>query len=144
MVIYNAWHTKLDMPKYDLDWHKQDIQDEYEELLEEKGFINRWSETSDIVYTYTRAKWSGHTELEFPLNKFQFIWGSIYMFPKYTLRWKLFRKAAQKIDPNSNITEVRNPKKIHKLDEIAERNNLDKDLFKKEVGRLLKKSILLK
>jgi hypothetical protein len=144
MNIFNTWHTKLNMPKYSLDWHLQDIQDEYGELLEAKGFINRWSELSDIVYTYTRARWSGYKEIKFPCSKFEFFWGSLYMFPKYTLQWKLFRKAAKKINPNSNIAEVRNPKKIHKLDDIAKRNNLDPDKFKAEVQKLLKKTILLK
>ena len=97
-----------------------------------------------MVYTCTRAKWSGHTSIKFPYSKFKFFWGSLYMFPKYTLRWNLFRKAAHNINPDLNITEVRNPKKTHKLDKIAERYNLDKDRFREEVNRILKKSILLK
>lgn len=132
------------MPKYDIDWHLRDIEDELEELKEAKGFIHKWSEISDVVYTYTRAKWSGHKELGFPLKKFLFYIGAIYMFPKYTLRWKFFRKIGKNFNKNLNITEVRNPKKIYKLEEIAVRYDLDKDKFKEEVRKLLKKWIFLK
>jgi hypothetical protein len=132
------------MPKYDIDWHIQDIKDELEELKEAEGIISKWSEVSDVVYTYTRAKWSGHKELKFPLSKVSFYVGLIYMFPKYTLRWKFFNKLGKKFDKNLNITEVRNPKKIHKLEGIAIKYNLDKDIFKSRSEKLLKKWILLR
>ncbi|HRY31151.1 MAG TPA: hypothetical protein P5328_02075 [Candidatus Paceibacterota bacterium] len=144
MGIFHAWHTKLNMRKNSLDWHKQDIQSEYEELLQAKGFVHRWSELADVVYTYTRARWSGHRELTFPFGKLKLFWGSLYMFPKYTSRWKLFRKAGNRVKPGSNISAVRNPKKIDKLHEIARENNLDHERFKEEVKKLLSKSILLK
>jgi len=132
------------MPKYDLEWHKNDIKDELFELGEAKGIISKWSEISDVVYTYTRARWSGHKELDFPLKKYHFYIGLVYMFPKYTLRWKFFNKLGKKFDKKLNITEVRNPKKVQKLEDIADRYNLDKDEFKKEVKRLSKKWIFLK
>lgn len=144
MTLIHKWHSYLDMPKHDIDWHLQDIKDELEELKEAEGLIHKWSEVSDVVYTYTRAKWSGHKELEFPLRRTHFYIGLIYMFPKYTLRWKFFRKIGKSFDKNLKITEVRNPKKIHKLEDIANKYNLDKDIFKSRSEKLLKRWVLLK
>ena len=75
--IINKWHNKLDMPKHDLEWHKQDVDDEYTEYKEAVGIIYKWSELSDVVYTYTRASWSGHTDIKFPFSNFQFFIGAI-------------------------------------------------------------------
>lgn len=144
MNIINKWHSYLNMPKNSIEWHKQDIEYELQELKEANGLIYKWSEVSDVVYTYTRAKWSGHKELEFPLRKHYFYIGLFYMFPKYTLRWKFFRKIGKSFDKNINITEVRNPRKVHKLENIALKYNLDKDLFKEKSEKLLKRWILLK
>ena len=144
MNLIHKWHAYLDMEKNDIDWHIRDIQDELKELNEAKGIIHRWSEVSDVVYTYTRAKWSGHEQVEFPLKKIHFYIGLIYMFPKYTLRWKFFNKIGKSFDKNLKIAEVRNPKKIEKLERIANKYNLDQDLFKDRVKKLSKKWVFLK
>ena len=144
MNLIHKWHSYLDMQKFDLDWHLQDIQDELDELKEAGGLIYKWSEISDVVYTYTRAKWSGHEQIEFPLKKIHFYIGLIYMFPKYTLRWKFFNKLGKSFDKNLKITEVRNPRKVEKLDNIALKYNLDQDLFKDRVQKLSKRWVFLK
>lgn len=143
-MIINRWHSYLDMPKHDIKWHEKDIQDEISELAEATGIIHKWSEISDVVYTYTRARWSGYKDLNFPLSKTKFYIGLVYMFPKYTLRWKFFRKIGKSFDENLKINEVRNPKKIHKLEDIALKYNLDTNIFKERSEKLLKKWILLK
>ena len=142
--IIKHWHNKLDMPKYDLEWHKQDIVDEINEYNEAKGLICKWSELSDVVYTYTRAEWSGHVDIKFPFNKIYFFVGALYMFPKYSLRWKFFNKLGKKFDNNLKITEVRNPQKIEKLDNIAKKYNLDPQEFKFKAQRLMKYWLFLK
>ncbi len=144
MNFIYKWHSYLDMPKNNLNWHKQDIEDELSELKEAEGLINKWSEISDVVYTYTRAKWSGHNELDFPLRKRYFYIGLLYMFPKYTLRWKFFRVLGKQFNNNLKITEVRNPRKIEKLDIIAEKYNLNKKQFKIEANKLSKRWVFLK
>lgn len=143
-MIINLWHSVLDMPKHDLEWHKQDIRDELEELEEAKGLIYHWSEMSDVVYTYTRAKWSGHKDIKWPLNRFFFPIGLVYMFPKYTLRWAFFRKLGNKMNSEKKLTEVRNPKKVEKLGDIARRYNLDEEKFKEEASRLMRYWMFLK
>lgn len=142
--LIHKWHSYLSMPKYNLDWHKNDVKEELEELKEAEGLIHKWSEVSDVVYTFTRAKWSGHKELDFPLNKVHFYIGLVYMFPKYTLRWKFFNKLGKKFDKNLNITEVRNPKKIHKLEDIAKRHNLDSEIFVNRAQKMMKWWVFLK
>jgi len=125
----------LDMKKYDLAWHKNDIQDELKELSEESNWLKRWSEYSDIAYTYTRARWTGY-ELKRPILLSRFSIGLIYMFPKYTLRWLFFRHAGRRF--GKEVHEVRNPQKINKLKFIAERNGIDPDKFTQQCQKQLR------
>lgn len=142
--VIHHWHNKLDMPKHDLAWHQQDMADELQELEEAKGLIYKWSELSDVVYTCTRAHWSGHPEIIFPFSKARLYLGSVYMFPKYSLRWGFFRKLGKKFDKNLEIREVRNPEKLEKLEVIAKKYNLDPHRFKAEATKLMKKWVFLK
>jgi hypothetical protein len=144
MNLIHYWHNKLNMPKYDEEWHKQDMVDELAEYTEAHGLIDTWSELSDVAYTYTRAKWSGHTTVDFPLSKIQLFVGILYMFPKYTLRWRFFRELGHQFDKGLNISEVRNPKKISKLVVIAEKYHLDPSMFQERAEKLLKSRFLLK
>jgi hypothetical protein len=132
------------MPKKDYYWHQADILEELREFKEAKGLINRWSELSDVVYTYTRAHWSGHTEILYPLNKKYFYVGLLYMFPKYSLRYGFYRVLGKQIDKKAKLKEVRNPKKIEKLEHIAKKYNLDPEEFKKEADKLMKRWVFLK
>lgn len=127
MILYR-WHSWLNMSKKDLAWHKQDVADELAELQDAVGLIDRWSEKSDVVYTVTRGRWTGH-QIDFPLRNRDYIQGLIYMYPKYTLRFLFFRRAGKKVDPSSNIRQVRNPKKLHKLHHISNLYNLPSEEF---------------
>nr|AQS30182.1 hypothetical protein [uncultured bacterium] len=144
MKIINKWHSILDMPKKDFYWHQADVLEELKELEEAEGLVNKWSELSDVVYTYTRAHWSGHTDIEFPLNKANFYIGLFYMFPKYSLRYGFYRVLGKKINKNAKLKEVRNPKKIEKLEHIAKKYNLDPIKFKDEAKKLIKRWVFLK
>lgn len=134
----------LSMPKYDENWHRQDLADELAEYEEAIGFIDTWSELSDVAYTYSRAKWSGHKNINFPLSKTKLYIGILYMFPKYTLRWRFFRKLGHSFDENLHINEVRNPRKAAKLKAIAEKHNLDPEQFQIKAEQELKQAVLLK
>ncbi len=141
-MLTNLWHTWLSMPKYDAAWHERDVAEELAEYCAASGVLARWSEVSDVVYTYTRARWSGHTAVMFPLAWHLYTAGLVYMFPKYTLRWLFFRRVARRMGSNP-ITEVRNPRKLHKLRDIAERNSLDPDQFVAHATKLLARWPLL-
>lgn len=140
-MIYR-WHTLLGMPKHDKEWHEQDLADELGEYKEETNLIMKWSELSDVVYTCTRGKWSGH-DIVFPFSRWQFILGTVYMFPKYTGRWLFFRTAGKKVDDTKTIREVRNPRKTHKLHTIAEKYGIDPILFQEICEKQLHYWLLL-
>lgn len=144
MTLLDRWHTLLNMPKYDEAWHRQDLADEMAEYHEATGIIDTWSELSDVAYTYTRARWSAHHGIAWPLSRLQFVIGLIYMFPKYTLRWRFFRRLGRRIDPTLCINEVRNPRKIEKLHTIAEKYHIEPAAFKQEAQRMLRVHWLLK
>lgn len=141
--MLNIWHSFLDMDVYDKQWHERDIADEAKELAEAEGFIHTWSELSDVAYTYTRAHWSGH-EISQPLTPLQYCAGLVYMFPKYTLRWWFFRRAGKQLNSSKQIHEVRNPKKTAKLHKIADRYDLDREMFQKVCEAQLRYWPLLK
>lgn len=132
------------MPRYDQAWHEQDLQDELSEYQEATGIIDSWSELSDVTYTYTRAQWSGHYTIAFPLSQWKLYIGILYMLPKYTLRWRFFRKLGHSFDSQIHISEVRNPRKIAKLKTIATKYNLPPEPFVNAARRRLRYTILLK
>lgn len=142
-MLIKYWHSILDEPKESFEWHQNDVNDELQELAEAKGFIHWWSELSDVAYTYTRGRWSGHN-LKRPINLWLFSFGLIYMFPKYTLRWTFYYSVGKRFDKKLKITEVRNPKKPQKLKVIAQKYNIDPNEFRKEVERKMKHWIFLK
>lgn len=142
-MIIHYWHTWLAMPRYDEAWHRQDMADELAEYRTAVGMVHRWSEVSDVVYTYTRGKWSGHRALVFPLSQSAYIIGLVYMFPKYTLRWLFFRHIARAMGATHTVTEVRNPKKLHKLVDIAQHNDLEPHEFTRRAQALMKWWLLL-
>ena len=141
--MINHWHSILNMPKNDRAWHERDIADELAEYREAEGLIDKWSELSDVAYTYTRARWSGHA-LDWPLNRSKFLIGLWYMFPKYSLRWYFYRVVGKKIDKAVKMTEVRNPQKLDKLETIAKKYNLDPEQFVAEARRIMKWWVFLK
>ena len=140
--MIEQWHDWLDMPKHDKAWHIQDLAEELAEYNEKQNIFKKWSELSDVVYTCTRGKWSGH-EIEFPFSKLHYYTGIIYMIPKMTLRFLFFKKAGKKAGSQKQLHEVHNPKKTHKLHHIAEKYDIDKDQFQKICEKQLKYWILL-
>lgn len=135
MCIINRWHTWLNMPKNDRAWHEKDVADEIEELKEANAWLARWSEYSDVVYTITRAHWSGH-QIAWPISMLERGWGLMYMYPKYTLRWMFFRQLGKKF--KKKFTMVRNPAKTEKLRKLAEMENIDPDAFVAEAKKMLR------
>lgn len=140
MIKY--WHSLLGMTKHNEDWHKKDLADELAEYNEERSLFMKWSELSDVVYTTSRARWSGH-DISFPFSKIMYFIGVFYMFPKYSGRWYFFRRAGQKSGALRPLHEVRNPKKTHKLHHIADKYDLDREQFQAICEKQLRYWILL-
>lgn len=141
-MFIKIWHNFLDMKRFDCDWHVKDVEEEYKEYEEAVGFFHSWSELSDVVYTYTRGKYYDDCKnLKNPFGKLKTFLGSIYMYPKYTLRWSFYRFVGKKF--NKKLSEVRNFKKEWKLDTIAERSNISPEEFKKVVKKYQKRWLFL-
>lgn len=134
---YKSWHNWLAMEHQSAEWYERDLADEFEELQESTKFIDRWSEYADVVYTVSRSRWDNHAQPS-PISGIKFLYGSVYMFPKYTLRWLFFRKAGKKAGAQQKISTVTNPKKEHKLVKIAEQYNVDPVAFVKICQKQLK------
>jgi hypothetical protein len=126
-MFVERWHNWVDQPKRSRQWHQDDVADELAELNGANGLIHRWSELSDVVYTVTRARWSGH-DPAYPIKRHQIAAGYLYMYPKYSLRVLFFRRAGQKAGV-SKLNSVRNPAKEHKLVTIAKENGIKPDKF---------------
>lgn len=141
-MLVNWWHSKLDMKRYDQAWHESDMADELAEYHEETRWLKKWSELSDVAYTYGRSLWDG-CSVDFPLPKALYPLGLMYMFPKYTGRWLFFRRAGKKAGAKKAVHEVRNPQKVHKLHTIAERNDIDPVVFTEICQKQLRHWILL-
>lgn len=120
------WFNLCKVPKFDRAWHEQDLAEELAEYEEAIGWLKRWSEISDVVYTCNRARWSGHN-LKFPLKYHKYVIGQMYGLPKYTSRYIFYRRAGKKAGANKSIQCVRNPKKLYKLDKIIAEQSIDVD-----------------
>ena len=127
-ILYK-WHDWLALPKFTKSWYEDDLAGELSEYEAETKAIKRWSELSDITYTCSRARWSGYY-LPFPLKRYQYWLGLIYMLPKYTNRFLFFRMAGRKAGANKDIRCVRNPNKLEKIDETIRDQNVEVDLEK--------------
>ncbi len=127
--MLQKWHTWLNQPKFDKAWHERDLTDELAEYHEETKLFKKWSELSDVAYTCTRSQWAGH-DVQFPLKRWQLYLGFVYMFPKYTGRYLFFTHAGKKAGADKLVRCVRNPKKLHKLDDIIIEQGITVDIAK--------------
>ena len=125
------------MRKHTKYWYKKDLADELAEYYQETTIIHKWSELSDVVYVFTRAKWNGY-DIDFPFNRWQFLLGLIYMLPKYSDRFIFFKMAGRRAEAKKDLHEVRNPRRIRKLDHIAKKYEIDPSKFKAICEKQLK------
>ena len=108
-----------------------------EELRERraaKGFLQRLTESSDVLFTISRAHYDGFPTRQLPpfsIRRHGLVYG--YMVAKYTLRGTFYRAAALLcgVPRCRSVREVVNPAKDSKLDEVAARNCIDPVKFRK-------------
>ena len=134
-ALLRRWHGMLGLPRQSPpSWYRDRL---LEELRERRIAISPWqklSETSDVLFSISRAQYDG-----FPVRKLPpFVATShvlvyVYMLAKFTLRWNFFRTAAIICNaPHYNLVrEVVNPKKDQKLEEVALRHQIDPMEFKR-------------
>jgi hypothetical protein len=120
-------------------WYRDRLREELRERYAARTAWETLSETSDVYFTILRAQHDGCPVRNLP--RFQF-WRDTpvysYMFVKYTSRWCFYRLATTICcgRKHCSVSEVINPLKDHKLEEVAIRNNMDPVAFKKIGCRL--------
>lgn len=113
-------------PQSPPQWYRDRLR---EELLERRTATTHWlkvSETSDVLFSISRALYDGFPTRRVPAFSRHFP-AYMYMLAKYTLRWKFYRVAASMCDAprRGSMREVINPDKDHKLLEVALRHDID-------------------
>ena len=138
--LLRRWHGMLGLSRQSPpSWYRDRLREELRERRIASTPLRRLSETSDVLFSISRASFDG-----FPVRRLPFITGSrhvlvyAYMLAKYTSRWKFYRVAARLCRaPQYNLVrEVVNPAKDHKLDEVASRHQIDRAQFKRVCRQL--------
>lgn len=141
-AILRRWHGMLNLERQSpAAWHQARFREESMELQEAKSALDKLSETSDVVFAISRAKYDGYpiTDLPSPRKPFVFV-AYLYMIGKYTSRWAFYRTTAwfaNAAHPN-DIREVVNPAKDSKIAAVAARHRVDELKFK-QVARQLRR-----
>jgi hypothetical protein len=121
-------------------WYRDRLREELHELRTATTPIHRLSETSDVFFAISRARYDGIHAWKLPpfiASRHVPVYG--YMLLKYTLRWAFYRTAARlcKAPRPYLVREVVNPGKDSKLDEVSFRHGIDQLQFR-SVGRRLR------
>lgn len=140
-AVLTRWHKMLNLQRQiPACWHRARLREELHERSLATTRLARVSETSDVLFTISRAAHDG-----FPVRKrppfapFHNGLAYVYMFAKYTSRWGFYRMAAllSGAPDAATVREVVNPAKDSKLDEVAVRHGIDLAVFRR-VGRRLR------
>lgn len=139
-AILRAWHKSLGLSRQSPpSWYRDRIREELQERRNAKTHWQKLSETADVLFSMSRARFDGYSLRTPPrvLSR-QFIWAYVYMLAKYTLRWQFYRLAATlcRAPNNDKIREVVNPGKDSKLAEVATRHDIDPLKFVYVASRL--------
>jgi hypothetical protein len=138
--ILRRWHEILSLPKQSpRTWYRDRVREELKELRMVKTPLQKLSETSDVFFSISRARYDGIPVQNLPpfvASRHSFVY--LYMLTKYTLRWAFYRMAAFLcgVARPDSVREVVNPMKDHKLAEIASRHRIDPKKFHRVSSRL--------
>ena len=134
------WLTMLNLQRQPLaSWHRARLREELRERRLAETSWQKLSETSDVLFSITRAQYDG-----FPTRNPSCLSGLnsspiyMYMLAKYTSRWSFFKAAALFCNARDwkLVHEVVNPSKDHKLTEVASRHEIDQKDFHRVSCRL--------
>lgn len=133
------WHGRLNLSRQSTpSWHRDRLREELRERRLANTALRKLSETSDVIFSISRARYDG-----FPIRKLpsspRLVLAYVYMIVKYTSRWKFYKTAMMlcNVPHYDQVCEVVNPRKDSKLNEVASRHRIDPMKFKK-VGRRLR------
>jgi len=133
-ALLRQWHRKLALPRQPTaSWHRARLREELWERRTAENSLRKLSETSDVLFSISRAQHDGFPIRVRPKFASRYVLIYVYMITKYTLRWKFYQLTARLCDvPNyCEVREVVNPGKNHKLDEVAIRHNINAKEFKR-------------
>ncbi|OTB11314.1 hypothetical protein K445DRAFT_307234 [Daldinia sp. EC12] len=139
--ILRQWHKLLGLRRQTpLSWHRDRLREELQERRDATRPLEKLSETADVFFSISRAKYDGFPVRTLPHFSVSHVLVYAYMLAKYTSRWAFYRVAAFLCGaPNYGIVrEVVNPAKDNKLDEVASRHHIDQREFKR-IGRRLRR-----
>ncbi|KAI8962047.1 hypothetical protein F5Y11DRAFT_204459 [Daldinia sp. FL1419] len=137
----HRWHKLLGLQRQTpLSWHRDRLREELRERRDAGTPLEKLSETADVFFSISRAKYDGFPVRPLPRFSVSHVLVYAYMLAKFTSRWAFYRMAAFLCGaPNPGIVrEVVNPIKDKKLDEVASRHRIDKDKFRR-IGRRLRR-----
>ncbi|KAF2759858.1 hypothetical protein EJ05DRAFT_509546 [Pseudovirgaria hyperparasitica] len=138
--IFMRWLSILKLPRQsDLSWHQNRLHEEVEELHEAQTRLEKYSETSDVIFLVYRARHDG-----FDLSQPQFNDNlrpslvHLYMVAKYTSRYGFYKMTAWlcKSGRKGAVNEVTNASKDEKLEAVARRHEMDVQEFVTVARRL--------
>lgn len=139
-ALLRRWHRWLGLSQQSPpSWYRDRLREELRERRAADTPWNKLSETSDVLFSISRARHDG-----FPIRKLPCMVSNVsayaYMLAKYTSRWTFYRTAAMlcKVPHYDLVREVVNPSKDYKLIEVASRYQIDPIKFKR-VGYQLRR-----
>ncbi|KAK5998991.1 hypothetical protein PT974_01376 [Cladobotryum mycophilum] len=136
--IMQRFHRFLGLAQQAPDWYPARLREELAERREAKRRIDKLSETADIFYIISRSHYDGHPVRSLPPFRFRHVFVYGYIVPKLSSRFLFYRTAAYFCGCRNikSVREVVNPAKDHKLEQVASRNEVDRDTFLRVCRRL--------
>ncbi|KAH9203364.1 hypothetical protein DL95DRAFT_154077 [Leptodontidium sp. 2 PMI_412] len=139
-LLLRQWHKMLGLSlQSPRSWYRDRLREELRERREANTSLQKLSETSDVFPSISRARCDGFPVRELPrFTASRHVLVYAYMLVKYNSRWKFYRTVATLCNaPHySQVREVVNPSKDHKLEEVARRHQIDPVKFRRISSRL--------
>ncbi|ROT41665.1 hypothetical protein SODALDRAFT_270264 [Sodiomyces alkalinus F11] len=140
------WHRHLGLARHSPSWYRDRLREELRERRQAETYLQRLSETSDVLYAISRGHHDGFPVRNLPpfsLSRQGLAYA--YFLGKYTSRWKFYRVAARlcHIPDYRSVREVVNPARDSKILEVASRHGIDGAQFLAVCRRLRRRWPLL-
>jgi hypothetical protein len=136
-TFLKLWYISLRLPRQSTGaWYRARLREERDELRQAATPFQKLSESSDVLFAISRARYDGvlTTAPQLPcIFAPRYALAYPYMLAKYTLRWSFYRRAALlcKVARYDLVCEVVNPAKDSKLDHVAARHGIDSGEFRR-------------
>lgn len=137
--LLRTFHTALSLPAHPASWHTARLASELLEPAQANTPLSRLSETCDVLFTISRAHYSGHTIPNYHPEKYYdirhvHVW--CYMALKFSSRFWFYRVVARGAGKRDwwCVREVVNPGKREKVREVAGRHGVEGERMRRATG----------